>query len=312
MKALGPNTFRLMKKSRKAAKVSYQGLKELVKFGNFVEFENTPTASSINVEVVEEHVAPKPKFQFAFEEVETYDGDEEEEVQERDMIENEFEDFVQSISIPKEDVADSEEPPQAVLVTTEPPSESDQEDSAYVLLPRKRKRILKALLLNKKPYLQKGLKLLEAHLKPPELDISKGKRKLPKFEFIDVGLLHNRVFDLEQSSAEKDLIIGKQDIRIREKIYDSSSGPVNPTSQSISETFVRPAPDANFDTFLSSDRASAHERRDMQIRVEQLRGKMLVMKHLDQNAPGDHPEMFFRQNGKKFTDKYGDHSGILM
>nr|KAJ0225461.1 hypothetical protein LSAT_V11C100048600 [Lactuca sativa] len=27
---------------------------------------------------------------------------------------------------------------------------------------------------------------------------------------------------------------------------------------------------------------------------------------------GDHPEMFFRETGKKFTDKYGDRSGIIM
>ena len=37
MKALGPNTFGLMKKSRKDAKVTYQGVKELVKFGKFAK-----------------------------------------------------------------------------------------------------------------------------------------------------------------------------------------------------------------------------------------------------------------------------------
>ncbi|CAI9271001.1 unnamed protein product [Lactuca saligna] len=43
----------------------------------------------------------------------------------------------------------------------------------------------------------------------PELDISKGKSKLPESESVDVALLWNRVFDLELSSIEKDLIIGK-------------------------------------------------------------------------------------------------------
>ncbi|CAH1450422.1 unnamed protein product [Lactuca virosa] len=93
-----------MKQSRKAAKVAYQGLKELVKFGKFAEVENTPAASSINAEVAEEHVGPKPKFQFAFEEQTT------------------------------------RKPPQTVPVTTENPSESDQEDSTHVLLRKKRKR----------------------------------------------------------------------------------------------------------------------------------------------------------------------------
>ncbi|CAH1434069.1 unnamed protein product [Lactuca virosa] len=162
-----------MKQSRKAAKVAYQGLKELVKFGKFAEVENTPVASSINAEVAEEHVTPKQKFKFAFEEIEV-SNDEEEEDQEKDLTENEFGDFLQSISIPKEDVAvipsavterdhdltmqsysptpeqmdalitelqrTARKPPQTVLVTTEPPSENDQEDSAHVLLPRKRKR----------------------------------------------------------------------------------------------------------------------------------------------------------------------------
>ncbi|CAH1449594.1 unnamed protein product [Lactuca virosa] len=90
-----------MKQSRKAAKVAYQRLKELVKFGKFAEVEDTPTVCSINTEVADEHVAPKPKFQFTFEEI---------------------------------------EPPQTGPVDTEPPSESDPEDSNNALLPRKRKR----------------------------------------------------------------------------------------------------------------------------------------------------------------------------
>ncbi|CAI9274834.1 unnamed protein product [Lactuca saligna] len=76
MKALGPNTFGLMKQSRKAIKVAYQGLKELVK--KFVEVENTLAASSINAEIAKEHVAPTPKFQYAFEDVEISDEEEEE------------------------------------------------------------------------------------------------------------------------------------------------------------------------------------------------------------------------------------------
>ncbi|CAI9283745.1 unnamed protein product [Lactuca saligna] len=36
---------------------------------------------------------------------------------------------------------------------------------------------------------------------------------------------------------------------------------------------------------------------------------MLMMKNSYQNARGDHPEMFFRETWRKFTDKYGDRSG---
>ncbi|CAH1414236.1 unnamed protein product [Lactuca virosa] len=110
-----------MKQSRKAANVSYQGLKELVKFGKFFEIEDTPAVSSINVEVADEHVAPKPKFQFAFEEIEVSDDDDDQGDQENELIENEFEDFIQqSISNPEEDAA----------VT--PPTETERESDTVV------------------------------------------------------------------------------------------------------------------------------------------------------------------------------------
>ncbi|CAH1448586.1 unnamed protein product [Lactuca virosa] len=164
-----------MKQSRKVAKVAYQGLSELVKFGKFIEVQDTPVGSLINVEAVDEHVAPRPKFQFAFEEIEVSDVEEDQEDQENELSENEFEIFIQqSISIPEEDVAvtppivteresdtmvqsssptpepmdalitklqrTTRKPPQIFLVDTEPPSESDPEDSTHALLPRKRKR----------------------------------------------------------------------------------------------------------------------------------------------------------------------------
>ncbi|CAI9285423.1 unnamed protein product [Lactuca saligna] len=79
-----------------------------------------------------------------------------------------------------------------------------------------------------------------------------------------------------------------------------------------SERVLRPAPDANLDSFLSFGPITAHERREKQIKVDQLKGKMLVMKHSDQNAPGDHLETVIKETGKKFTDKYGECSGILI
>ena len=53
-------------------------------FGKFAEVENTPTTSSINVEVAKEHVSPKPKFQFACEEIEVSDIEEKED-QEKEL-----------------------------------------------------------------------------------------------------------------------------------------------------------------------------------------------------------------------------------
>ncbi|CAI9300241.1 unnamed protein product [Lactuca saligna] len=46
--------------------------------------------------------------------------------------------------------------------------------------------------------------------------------------------------------------------------------------------------------------------------VEQLKGKMILMKNSDQNVPDDQPEMFFRETGKKFTVKYGDRLENIM
>ncbi|CAH1440331.1 unnamed protein product [Lactuca virosa] len=93
-----------MKQSIKAEKVAYQGIKELVKFGKFAEIEDTPLVSSINAKVADEHVAPKPKFQFSFEEIELSNDEEDQEDKENELSENEFEDFIQqSIPIPEKD-----------------------------------------------------------------------------------------------------------------------------------------------------------------------------------------------------------------
>ncbi|CAH1416285.1 unnamed protein product [Lactuca virosa] len=298
-------------------------MKELVMFRKFAEVENTPAASSINVEVAEEHVGPVNEAVISPNETEK-------EInifkQPNDPTPEQMGDLIEKLQ------STARKPPQTVHVITEPPSESDQEDSAHVLLPRKRKRRdprpkvlitdtvqnvstpvepspmaqnIESTFIESSPVMQEistpGLSSFEAL----ELDILKGKSKLPKSEFVDVARLQNSVFDLEQSSAEKDLTIGEQDIRINtlekensvkdakiselqaniggltslffdlkqrlhqmfgddfqplsaegEKIYASSSGPVNPTPQPASERVIRPAPDENLDTFLSSGPAS--------------------------------------------------------
>ncbi|CAI9274835.1 unnamed protein product [Lactuca saligna] len=127
-------------------------------------------------------------------------------------------------------------------------------------------------IVKQKVFPSEGAQASGSSFEAPVLNFSKGKSKLPEYEFVDVALLQNKFGDdFQPLSAEG------------EKISASSSGPVNPIYQ--------------------------HKN---QVMVEQLRGKMLVMKHSNQNSLGDHPEMFFRETGKKFTDKYGDRSGILM
>ncbi|CAH1449528.1 unnamed protein product [Lactuca virosa] len=277
-------------------------------------------------------MAPKSKFLVAFEEVEISD-DEEEEVQEKDMTENELEDFLQSISFPEEDV---DVTPSAVTERDRDSNEQfysptpEQMDALSTELQQTARKPPQADPVTSEPPSEKGAQASGSSFEAPKLDISKGKSKLPEFEFVDVALLQSRLFDLEQSSTEKDLIIGKQDIRLcdiekeksikdakiselqenlggltalffdlkqrlhkkfgddfqplsaeGEKISASSSGPVNPSSQPASERVIRPALDANLDTLLFSGPTSSQERREKQIRVEQLRGKMLVMKHSD-------------------------------
>ncbi|CAI9270864.1 unnamed protein product [Lactuca saligna] len=236
-------------------------------------------------------------------------------------------------------------PRQTVSVTTEPPSESDQDDSTYALLPKKRKRRdpcsgvfitypiqnnstpiehgyiaqnLQSTFTEPSPVIQeisstlpnpapmdqdfqsqiveeevlplKGAQASRSSFETPELDISKGTSKLPESELVDVVQHQIKVFDLEQNSAEKDLIIREQDIRINKLEKENSDK----------------------DSKKSEIQADLSERRENKIRVKQLKGKMLVMKNSDKNALGDHPEMFFKKIGKKFTEKYGDRSSIMM
>ncbi|CAI9303329.1 unnamed protein product [Lactuca saligna] len=115
---------------KKATKISYLGLKEFVKFGKFAEVKDTPTASSINVEIFEGHVAPIPKFQFAFEEVEVSD-DEGDASQEKELTENEFDDFLQGISIPDDNIHMCESSKEPVNEAVISPDEIENEVNIF-------------------------------------------------------------------------------------------------------------------------------------------------------------------------------------
>ncbi|CAH1442428.1 unnamed protein product [Lactuca virosa] len=149
-----------------------------------------------------------------------------------------------------------------------------------------------------------GAQASRSSFETPKLDISKGKSRLPALNCelerensdkaskisklqANLGGLTTLFFDLKQRLFQK---FGDEFQPLSaegERITTSSSGPANPASESSSERTTRPSLDANLDTFLSSGPASAQERREKQIRVEQLKGNMLVMKHSDQNAPGE-------------------------
>ncbi|CAH1415773.1 unnamed protein product [Lactuca virosa] len=172
--------------------------------------------------------------QFSFEEIEVSDDEEDQEDEGNELSENEFENFIQqSISFLEEDRT-ARKPPQIVPIDTEPPSGSDLEDSPHALLPRKCKRRyprpgvlitdqdVQSPIVEEEFILTEGAQASGSSFELPELDISKGKSKLPESKFVDVALLQNRVFVLEQSSAEKDLIIGKHDIRISELEKENS------------------------------------------------------------------------------------------
>nr|KAJ0210418.1 hypothetical protein LSAT_V11C400178800 [Lactuca sativa] len=319
MKALGPNTFGLMKQSRKSAKVAYQGLKDSAKFGKFADIEDTPAVVSINVE--------GKRHNGAIFHIDTLtDG-----CSHNRIIANckEASPFLSLLNLHLK---------------------SNPKDSANALLPRKRKRrdstsgLFIMDLVQKKytltePKIQRsfpepipmdhdfqspiveeevipseGAQASGSSFETPKLEISKGKCKLPKFEFFDVIQLQNRVFDLEQNfRLFQNFGDEFQPLSVEgENITASSSGPANPPSQSSSERAARPNPDANLDTFLYYGPLSAQDRREKKIRIAQLKGKMLLMKNSDQNVLGDHHEMFFGETEKKFIDKYGDRSGIVM
>ncbi|CAI9279247.1 unnamed protein product [Lactuca saligna] len=247
-------------------------------------------------------------------------------------------------------------PPETIHVYTEPPSESDLEDSTHALLPRNRKRRdprsgvhiidpvqkkstptepdsmahnipspftesipmdqdFESPIVEEEVIPSEGAQASRAHLKhlswtsTKDIRISElEKENSNKASNIlqlqaDLGGLTTLFFDLKQFLFQK---FGDkfQPLSVEgEKITASSSSPANPTSQPTSKRAARPAPDANIDIFLSFGPPSAQERKEKKIKVEQLKGKLLLMNHSDQNAPSDHPKMFFRETGKKFKDK---------
>ncbi|CAI9280058.1 unnamed protein product [Lactuca saligna] len=141
----------------------------------------------------------------------------------------------------------------------------------------------------------------------PESDISKGKSKLPEIEFdIRISKLEKENYIKDANISELQANLGgltalffdlKQQLHLKfgdefqplsakgEKIYASSSGAANPTSQSSSERAVRPAPYQNLDIFFY----------------------LLVLLLLKKEERSK-----LRETKKKYIDKYGDGFGIIM
>nr|KAJ0221211.1 hypothetical protein LSAT_V11C200086610 [Lactuca sativa] len=373
MKALGPSTFGLMKQSRHSAKVVYQGLKDLVKFGKFAETEGVQTSSSQTVVVAEEHAVPSRPNLSSLSEVFDDDDDDDDDDDESDSDNDgmDFRMFVPTNEPVNEAVislAETEKEINILKQQNDPTSEQwkllltnysqlqenlpkqflDKDNLKASLLPRKRKRRDPRSRVLSTELVQQFSQIIE----PTQVTHDVQSPIIEPTQVIqDVQSPIIKPSPVqEDESIEKDLLIGSLDVRVLtlnmrtmlkmrrflnfkqilvrlhqkfgddfqplssegKKISASSFDLVYPPSQHARERVVRPALDANLDTFLSSGPFSTQERREKQARIEQLKGKMLVMKHSDQNAPGDQPEMFLRETGKKFTDKYGDRSGILM
>ncbi|CAI9274511.1 unnamed protein product [Lactuca saligna] len=135
-----------MKQSRQSTKVAYQGLKEFVKFGKFVETKGVQATSTLIAMVAEEHVAPSSS-NLGFS-LEVSDNDD---VGDDDSDDNDDVTFCLFIP-PKEPVNEAVEalikelqstirkPPQAVFVTVESPYESDKDEPNVSLVPKKQRQ----------------------------------------------------------------------------------------------------------------------------------------------------------------------------
>ncbi|KAI3739302.1 hypothetical protein L2E82_29705 [Cichorium intybus] len=336
LKALGPNTFSLMKQVTKA-KASYQGLKKLVKFRRFADAEETLEANmpETNMET------PKTKFVFSIEEIvnvvddeESGETEENQEKEETGLTQQEREDLIEGLSSHVQVVTKTKTPQQTELIPPQPvvAVESEQEDPTPALVQRNIRRI------DPRPgvYVPQTTKdtptptptltpiepiptvqdipssvvqeFVEEEVVPTTefqtggslsilfaVDISKGKRKMPDSNFVDVSLLQSRVFELEQDSAEKDLLIEKLDVRVGElekdnttkdkKIYElqENLGGLSATyfdlKQRLSLKFgddffsqeanvdprsnvTTPAPDETLAQYISADPLTAEERRE--------------------------------------------------
>ena len=89
-----------------------------------------------------------------------------------------------------------------------------------------------------------------------------------------------------------------------------------PSAQPPPRKYVTPlAPDENLDEYLASGPQTAEERLEKQKKIERQRLKrsdMLIMKNSDLNVvDSNRPDMFIRE-GKRFSDKFGDRTVILM
>ncbi|KAL4562349.1 hypothetical protein LXL04_034551 [Taraxacum kok-saghyz] len=209
-------------------------------------------------------------------------------------------------------------PPQSESATIDEPASSDQTDSGSDLEPRKRRKMAPDTTQATSTPIQPTSKVHttqgpttesipmdqdfqapttsaapETHAggsssTPPVLNILRGKSKLPHAEPVDIVQLQGRVFDLEQESATKDLIIVNLDVRnlggltallydlkqsLSQKFVDEfpshgdtgASPNTGPSTQQTPHKFVTPpAPDENIENYLASGPPTAEERRKKQ------------------------------------------------
>ena len=92
----------------------------------------------------------------------------------------------------------------------------------------------------------------------------------------------------------KDKLIGKFGNEFTTSSSDDGKAP-----ESSERVRVSPAPDANIDQFLSFGPVTIEGKTEKKKKINKLKkDKMLLMMNSDQNAPGDHPQMFIKEVGK--------------
>ncbi|KAL4564809.1 hypothetical protein LXL04_028880 [Taraxacum kok-saghyz] len=290
IKALGPNTFGLMKQSRKAAKVAYQGTRPLEKFGRFAE-------------TVEPQEAP------AMDESTTDANDD----NDNDPTEKELDDFINEYApTPKQSEATTEEtqqtalkPPQSVSVAINEYASSDQPELVLDLQPRNSKRrdpmpgvlitdpIQETTMItepisearNIQSSISEPIPMIQDDQAPTDEESQPAKETTSSAPNTHAG--EGRVFELEKESATKDLIIGKLDVRVSELEKDN-------TKKNSKISYVQENLGGLTALYYDLKQRLAQKFSD------------------DFKSFGDKGTAPSSGRKKHFTDKYGDRSGILM
>ncbi|CAI9299137.1 unnamed protein product [Lactuca saligna] len=243
MKVLGPNTFGLMKQSRKSAKGTFQVLKDVVKFGNFAETEGVQASSTPIAIVDEEHVTPSRSNISSSVEVSNDD----------DYDSNDIGDMSFCLSVPPKEPVN-----EVVIIPAETETEINIFRQPNILTPEQMDALIKELQSTARKPHQAVYVSVESPSEIDEGTFASGSSFVPPPPEHDVASI----------KASKILAF-------RDSIPHSESGKAPKTSERV---VIRPAPDSNIDQHLSSGPATVEERREKQKKGFEVDKNMGVVK----------------------------------